>query len=443
MNNFADKRVTVMGLGNFGGGGGVTQWLVSQGARVLVTDMNQQEKLAASLEPLAEQIRTGQVALRLGGHDPRDFVETDAVIVNPAVPKPWDNQFVRAAQDAGVLVTTEINLTVERLPARHRVVAITGSAGKSTTSAMIHHILAATGRRCVFGGNIGGTLLPALSTSQIDEQTRVVLELSSAMLHWLAGWSPHVAVVTNLSPNHIDWHGSVDHYRLSKQNLLRCQQPGDIAVLGGNVREWSTRDGVTRISPTDADNVSGLAIPGSHNESNAALAVAAAVAIEAGTLSREDAIAAVRTFAGLPHRLQLVREVNGLRFFNDSKSTTPEATLLAVRAFERSPGLGKIHLIAGGYDKGSDLSPVAKLAPTLAGLYTVGKTGPKIAADAKAIGTPAIECETIENAMNAIRNRAREGDIVLLSPACASWGQFTNYERRGELFAALAREWTS
>lgn len=430
-----------MGLGNFGGGGGVTQWLASQGARVLVTDMNPAEKLATSLEPLARLVDAGKVTLRLGKHEVQDFVDTDMVVVNPAVPKPWANDYVRAAQDAGVHVTTEINLTVERLPARHRVVAITGSAGKSTTSAMIHHILQTTGRRCAFGGNIGGTLLPSLSNGTIDENTRVVLELSSAMLHWLAGWSPHVAVVTNLSPNHIDWHGGVDHYRLSKQNLLRCQQSGDIAILGGNVREWSTREGVTRICPSDNERVGGLAIPGEHNESNAALAVAAALALEAGELSAADAIAAVRTFAGLPHRLELVCSAGGVRFFNDSKSTTPEATLLAVRAFEVTPGLGKIHLIAGGYDKGSDLSPVAKLAPSLAGLYTVGKTGPKIAADALAAGKPAVECDTIEVAMKEIRQRAHAGDIVLLSPACASWGQFTNYERRGELFASLAKEW--
>ncbi len=432
-----------MGLGNFGGGGGVTQWLASQGAQVLLTDMNPAEKLAPSLESLAGLMNAGQVTLRLGGHNERDFIDTDMVVVNPAVPKPWTNDYVRAAQDAGVQVTTEINLTVERLPARDRVVAVTGSAGKSTTSAMIHHILQASGRRCVFGGNIGGTLLPALSSGLVDDQTRVVLELSSAMLHWLAGWSPHIAVVTNLSPNHIDWHGSVDHYRLSKQNLLRCQQKGDSAVLGGNVREWSTRDGVMRVCPSDNERVSGLAIPGEHNESNAALAVAAVLALEDADLTAADAIAAVRTFAGLPHRLQLVSEAGGIRFFNDSKSTTPEATLLAVRAFETAPGLGRIHLIAGGYDKGSDLSPVAKLAPRLAGLYTVGKTGPNIAADALAAGKPAVECETIDVAMEAIRDRARPGDIVLLSPACASWGQFTNYEKRGELFASLAQEWTS
>lgn len=440
--NFQGKRVTVMGLGNFGGGGGVTQWLCAQGARVLVTDMNPADKLGPSLDALRPLIDAGQVTLRLGGHDHRDFVDTDALVANPAVPKPWHNEFVRAAIDAGVHVTTEINLTIERLPERRRVVAITGSAGKSTTSAMIHHILERAGLPVVFGGNIGGTLLPALSSGAIATSTRVVLELSSAMLHWLAGWSPHVAVATNLSPNHLDWHGNLDHYRLSKQNILRCQSAGDTAILGPTLRDWATREGVNRIVVGEHDLVDGLAIPGQHNQSNAALAVAAAVALEGAALSRDAACDAVRSFPGLPHRLQLVHAVGGIRFFNDSKCTTPEATLLAIRSMEPQPGVGRVHLIAGGYDKGSDLAPIGKLALSLAGLYTIGKTGPAIDAHARDTGATATPCATLEGAMQAIRRAAKPGDVVLLSPACASWDQFTNYEKRGERFAALAKEWT-
>lgn len=441
MRDIEGKHITVMGLGRFGGGAGVSRYLASRGAHVLLTDLEPAEKLAPQLALLQPLIDRGAITLRLGGHNIADFTRCDAVVANPAVPKPWDNRFLRAAAAAGVPVTTEIRLLVEQLPQRQRVVGITGSMGKSTTSAMIHHILAATGRPALLGGNIGGSLLEALDPSSphpITAETFIVLELSNAMLYWLGeaspdcDWSPHIGVVTNISPNHIDWHGSLSHYTASKQRLLSRMQPGDVAVLGETVADWPAPQGVQRHIIAATQRLSGLAIPGIHNERNAAMAVEAALALDP-TLARDEAEAAVRTFAGLPHRLQFVGEVGGVRYFNDSKGTTPESCLLAIEAFRGE--LQRVHLIAGGYDKKSDLSPMARLAPQLAGLYTIGVTGPAIAAAASGRATA---CGTLENAMHAIHNRARPGDIVLLSPGCASWDQFENYEARGNLFTALA-----
>lgn len=452
--NLEGKRVTVMGLGRFGGGAGVTRWLCEQGATVLLTDIEPQEKLSASVAQIADLVKSGRVELRLGGHNVSDFTTCELVVANPAVPKPWENRFLRAAWAAGIGVTTEIELTVGGLPNRARVIGITGSAGKSTTSAMIHHVLVESGRRAVFGGNIGGSLLPELK--KMDEGTFVVLELSSAMLCWLGGlarlapgdlekaevgegWSPHTAVVTNLSANHLDWHGELNHYRRSKQEILRSQRAGDSAVLpkGSETGEWKTNAGVKRIEAEG--EVSGLAIPGRHNRRNARVAVEAVLAMRA-EVDRESAEQAVRTFAGLPHRLQLAASVGKdggtVRCFNDSKSTTPESCLLAVSAFEEAGecGAGKVHLIAGGYDKGSDLSAIGKLAAKLGGLYTIGKTGSAIAA---ASDGRAKECGTVEGAVEAAMKAARDGDVILLSPACASWDQFENYEKRGELFVEL------
>lgn len=452
---FEGKRITVMGLGRFGGGASVTRWLAERGASILLTDIEPEEKLVASIAQIDDLVKRGSVTLRLGGHNVSDFTTCDMVVANPAVPKPWENRFLRSAWAAGIPVTTEIGLTIANLPDRARVIGITGSAGKSTTSAMIHHILQVAGFKTVFGGNIGGSLLGAT----IDRETHVVLELSSAMLCWLGnlakvspgslhdtqaggGWSPRVAVVTNLSPNHLDWHGDIEHYRRSKQEILRSQGTGDAALLppGSESSGWPNAAGVRRITPTG--EIGGLSLPGAHNRRNAMVAVEAVAALEPA-IDRAACERAVRGFGGLPHRLQLAARIarsgGEVRCFNDSKSTTPEACLLAVNAFDEpgESGAARVHLIAGGYDKGSDLSVIGALAHRLAGLYTIGKTGPSIASSA---GSRARECGTVERAVAAALGEARAGDVILLSPACASWDQFENYEKRGERFVQAAEQ---
>lgn len=435
MGEFDGQRVTVMGLGRFGGGVGVARWLVERGADVLVTDLEPPEKLGSSVALIQDLVDRGSVALRLGGHNVSDFTDRDLVIASPAVPKPWDNRFLRAAGAAGVPVTTEMGLLVERLPNRAKVIAVTGSAGKSTTAAMIHHILSDGAAPSVFGGNIGGSLLNSLGR-EITAGTWVVLELSSFMLHWIGTgttFGPRLAVVTNCTSNHVDWHGTFEHYERSKKQILTHQRPGDVAVLDASVGSWNVAPGVTGIVVPVADRVSGLRIPGAHNQHNAAVAVRAATACDAG-VDRDAAEEAVRGFAGLPHRLQFVGNRAGVRCYNDSKATTPEATLLAIDAFADDPGAARVHLIAGGYDKGSDLSPISRAAPTLAGLYTIGQTGAGMAAEAGAKGR---YYGTLEKAVEAALGRTRPGDVLLMSPGCASWGQFENYEARGKRFAEL------
>ncbi len=450
MLDLAGKRVTVMGLGRFGGGIGVTRWLCSRGADVLVTDKDSAEDLADSVAKIRPLVDSGRVTLRLGEHNVSDFTTCDLVVANAAVPRPWENRFLRSAEAAGIPITTEISLTIEQLRERgvSRTVGITGSVGKSTTTAMVHHALTDVQAvaRVWMGGNIGGSLLGEME--RIGRDDVVVLELSSAMLYWLertleTKWSPRVAVVTNVSPNHIDWHGELGHYEASKRHLIEHQGEGDTSVLGSGVWEWrrSTKARAVRIE--DFMMARPLALPGEHNRTNAAGALAACLAI-APDMPREALEGAIAGFTGLAHRLALVAEAPlapgeaPVRFYNDSKSTTPESALKAVDAIAAMPGVGRgrVHLIAGGYDKGSDLSPIAHMAGDLGGLYTVGATGPAIAA---ASAGRAVECSTLERAVGAALERMRPGDALLLSPGCASWDQYVNFEQRGDEFVSLVR----
>ncbi|MCX5662629.1 MAG: UDP-N-acetylmuramoyl-L-alanine--D-glutamate ligase [Planctomycetota bacterium] len=475
MRELSSKRVVVMGLGRFGGGVGVSRFLASRGARVLVTDQAPADDLRGSLAKLAGL----PIDYRLGEHRADDFASADLVVINPAV-DPRNNPFIQAAVAAGVPLTSEIRLLIDHLPdrGRRRTIGITGSAGKSTTTAMIGHILnarlragALSGAEAVhIGGNLGGSLLDRIDT--IAPCDWVVLELSSFMLEGMADdtWSPHVAVVTNLAPNHLDRHGTLAEYAAAKQVILEHQTPHDVAILGPLPRglfhprtaqvkwleTWSNLVGKLEIP---------LLIPGEHNQLNARAAIEA---VGPAGVDRHDAAAALADFPGLPHRLQFVCEhggEGGVRYYNDSKATTPEAAELALRAFP--PGV--VHIILGGYDKGSDLAPLARFASRhCRAIYTLGVTGPAIAAaaaapelDAASVHGPSVDvpscgaagwgpddrakvvpCKNLDEAIAHAAGSARRGEVVLLSPACASWDQFENFERRGAAFVEAILKYT-
>lgn len=428
-------RVTVMGLGRFGGGLGVARWLLERGAFVTVTDLAPAEKLGASVAALEGWLGSGRLALKLGGHAEGDFSGADLVVANPAVPRPWENVYLEAARGAGVPITTEIGLVVERLRDRSRVIGVTGSAGKSTTVSMIGHALGAHGVSHRVGGNIGGSLLG--EAEGLADGTVVVLELSSFQLWWLGrdssgGWSPGIAVVTSFSENHADWHGGLEGYRRSKAEVCRWQRAGDWLVLAEGVEGFEGAPGVRvlRAAGFGEEAFRGMGhLPGAAMRSNAACA---ALAVECATgIAAAETLGTLGSFSALEHRMELVCERGGVRFINDSKCTTPRGARLAAETL----GVGCVHLIAGGYDKELDLSPIASLAGEVAGLYTIGQTGDAIAA----MAAGAERCGTLEEAVRRARARARDGEVVLLSPGHASWDQFENYEARGALFRALVR----
>jgi UDP-N-acetylmuramoylalanine--D-glutamate ligase len=429
MDDLKGRRVTVAGLGHFGGGIAVARWLVEQGAKVLVTDKEPAEKLADSLGLLADL----PIEYHLGGHREADFTDSHLVVTSPAVPP--SSSYILAAMRAGVPVSTEMRLFLERCPAR-RVVGVTGTKGKSTATALLGRMLQ-TRHTTHVGGNIGKSLLGELPRIKPDDI--VLLELSSYMLEYLRPmkWAPHVALVTFLSMDHTAWHGSHDAYIEAKINLVRNQTGDDYAILpeGATADRFAaaTRARVTRYRLGSCKSFDLPRLPGEHNQLNAQSAYLAAAKLG---VSWEDAQAAIREFGGLPHRLQLVHETGGVRYYNDSIATIPEAAVVACNAFPP----GKVIQIVGGSDKQLDMRPMCEaLKQRCKAILAIGQIGGHLAELSRG-GTARVErFEHLADAMKLAKSIAESGDIVLLSTGTASYGYFTNFEHRGNEFVRLAR----
>jgi UDP-N-acetylmuramoylalanine--D-glutamate ligase len=432
MTSLSGKQITVAGLGRFGGNIAAARWLVGQGARVLVTD----QASAADMGDSVRQLDGLPVEFRLGEHREEDFTKADLVVASPAIPP--NSQYLLAAKNAGVPVTTEIRLFVERCVAP--VIGVTGTKGKSTTTALLGRMLSAKYRTWT-GGNIGGSLLANLP--EFEPTHIVVLELSSYMLEHLKAmsWSPHVALVTMVAADHIAWHGSVEAYHDAKRNIVRFQRPDDVAVLNGHDPGASafTAGIASRVVtyPLNDSKSFDLTLPGAHNQLNAQGAFAAAHVLG---VTWEQAQAAIADFPGLPHRLQLVHEADGVRYYNDSIATIPEAAIAALESFAPK----RVLQIVGGYDSGAPLGPMCNaLTERAKAVFCIGTIGPQIAAmlgeSTSQSAAEVYDCGDLATAVKLARQKANAGDIVLLSTGCKSYDQFTNFEQRGDRFIALAR----
>jgi len=452
VSRYAGKRVTVMGLGLFGGGAGAARFFAQEGARVTVTDAKGAEGLEPSLKALAGL----PLELHLGGHEERDFREADLIVANPAV-KP-ESPYLQAARDAGAEVKTEVSVFAELCPAR--MVGVTGSNGKSTTTALAGAMIKSSGIRTWVGGNIGGSLLERLDEMGRDDVA--VVELSSFQLPYLGeiGKSPHVGVLTNLSPNHLDRHGTMEAYAEAKSHIFRHQEEGDFAVLGWSLggRDWWS--GLTAgkvlgfgLSRGNGDGawleggelwlgrggegksfarVDDVGLVGEHNLENVLAGACAAWVVGADPGRFAEAL---RGFKPLEHRLELVRSLNGVDYYNDSIATTPESAIAGLRSF---PGR-RIVLIAGGYDKGLEFSALAKeVAERAAAVIMLGATAEKLEATIAGASPPTTlevkRARDLAEAVNRAREMAGEGAVVLLSPACASYDMFRNFAERGNAF---------
>jgi UDP-N-acetylmuramoylalanine--D-glutamate ligase len=432
--NYHGQRTTIMGLGHFGGGAAAARWLAQQGAIVTVSDQADETALADVLPSLAD---VPIAAWRLGGHRKEDFSDADLIVVNPAVRpnSPW----LDVARKTGARLCTELELFLEHCPAH--VIGVTGSNGKSTTAAMIASILRADGRRVFLGGNIGGSLLSELPEMRPDDW--VVLEISSFQLWHFSPEvkMPHIAVVTNCSPNHLDWHADFADYAAAKQRMLTGQTDSDFAVLNtfdAEVTRWKSCVRGQLAGMPSFDHLPVLPIPGRHNEINAACASAAAVAAGCRESSLRQGL---EQFHPLPQRLELVATIAGRRFYNDSTATTPESTIAALQSLTTP-----VWLLVGGKSKGFDFGPLtAAIANHAGGAAAFGLAREELFSQiaAKNRNLPSVAVETMDEALAWCWSQSKPGDAIILSPACASTDQFRNFRHRGERFTELVLQLSS
>ena len=422
------RRATVLGLGRFGGGVAAARYLAHTGTAVTISDQASADELADSIAQLAD---VAIARWQLGGHCDRDVRDADLVVVNPAIPP--SHPQLQLAQRLGVPVTTEIELFLQACPAR--VAGVTGTHGKSTTSAMLAAILEAAGMRVWLGGNIGHSLLPKLPQLAADDW--VVLELSSFQLARLSGETrvADLAVITGCSEDHLQWHGGRAAYCAAKQRLLQFQQPGDLAVLNVSDEEVSSWTGLVRgecILPVPIESLPALRVPGAHNQTNASLAAAAALAIG---IDRQSVNLALSRYAGLPYRIFDLGSCGGVRFYNAAAATTPAATAAALAAVP-----APVWLLAGGADKGLPLEPLCDaVGKFAAGVILYGRAAPawrEVLADR----VPQRQVEVasdLHTAMSIACQYVSPPASILCSPGCASYDQFANFLGRGELFTSL------
>jgi UDP-N-acetylmuramoylalanine--D-glutamate ligase len=461
---FAGKRVTVMGLGTRAGGVGVARYLAEQGAIVTVTDGRTAEELAESLRQLADL----PIRYVLGRHEERDFTPegADVVVRNPGVRR--TSPFLRLARETGVAIEMEMSLFFRVCPAP--IIGITGTKGKTTTTTLCATMLAAWDGRTVLAGNMGVSALAQLP--RITAETPVVIELSSWQLEALDehGLAPRIAVLTNIDQDHLDTYAGFDEYAATKRSIARhlrqedwlvvnaddpeARRAGDHTRAGiipfgrrdrGDVGAWVTgetlvwrADGQEAVIPLPSNPV----LHGPHQAANVAAAAAAALLRGAPPAA---VVAGVHAFSGLRDRMERVAEIGGVEYVNDTAATAPAAAVAALRALAGR----RVHVIAGGADKGLDLTPLAEAARDHAcTVYLLhGTATPRLGESLSRLLVPTRgPFHSMATAVQAAAAAAAPGEVVLLSPGCASFGLFRDEFERGERFReavadlALARE---
>jgi UDP-N-acetylmuramoylalanine--D-glutamate ligase len=450
MMDLKNKRVLVVGLGK--SGLSAAMFLRAQGARVTVSDARSAMALAKEIPALLE----AGIMVESGGHGLLTFRRQDLIVVSPGVP--MDTPEVKQVVAFGLPVIGELELASRYL--QGQVVAITGSNGKTTTTTLVGKIFRDSGLPTQVGGNIG---LPVIDlVAQSTPETVNVLEVSSFQLETVEEFHPRVAVILNITPDHLDRHGSFEKYVAAKERIFERQGAQDALVLNGDDRVtqmgaaraksevfWFSGTKAVRRGAFVRDGlivwvekeggvtepvmpVSEVPLKGAHNIENVLAAVCVA---RLEKVPAESIRASVATFTAVEHRLELVRKLNRVEFYNDSKATNVDATMKAVASFPKG-----IHLILGGKDKDSDYGSMAELLKKrVKVVYTIGSAAEKIERQLHGV-VKMVAAKTMQTAVAEAAKAAVAGDVVLLSPACSSFDQFENYEHRGQVFRQLVNE---
>ena len=441
------KRVLVVGLARTGVA--TAQFCAARGAMVTATDARTEGEIGDAVAPLT----AAGVKLELGGHGEKTFLEQDLIVPSPGVPA--DAPLLQAARAKSIAIWSEIELADRFLDGR--LIGITGSNGKTTTTSLIEHILKSAGVPTILAGNIGTPLISQVERT--SDKTVTVVELSSFQLELIETFRPNISVFLNLTPDHLDRHQTLEAYGAAKARIFENQTEADNAVLNADdpatapyaptkphVFWFSRKQRVAQGAFVRESEIvfrhdgkeetilklQDIPLAGAHNVENV---LAAVVATRLAGANPASIARGVRSFAGVEHRLEFVAEIGGVRYYNDSKATNVDATLKALDAFP-----GRILILLGGKDKGSDYTVLQKPLREKAILaLLIGAAAEKI--EKQITGSVAIErAGTIERALETASHAARPGDVVLLAPACASFDQFQNYEHRGRVFKDLVHQ---
>ena len=446
--NVAGKNITVIGIGisNLP----LIKYLVSLGANVTACDRRSAEDLGENyteLENLGVKFNLGDGYL--------NNLSGDMIFKTPGMR--YDVPELLKAKKNGSIVTSEMEVFFDVCPSH--IIAVTGSDGKTTTTTLIHKMMTDAGYKTWLGGNIGNPLLT--DTEKMKENDWVILELSSFQLHTMRK-SPEIAVITNISPNHLDMHKDYKEYIDAKKNIMLYQNEGDTLIVNADNQvtadigksangavKYFSRNGMADVyldrniikrGIVEILNIKDIKIPGMHNVEN----YMAAIAAVSGLVSKDVIVNVAKTFGGVEHRIELVRTLDGVKYYNSSIDSSPNRTINTLRVFPN-----KVIMIAGGKDKGI---PYDEIGPALAEhvkvLILIGATSDKIqeALDAEINKTgngkdiEVIRATSYENAVNTARSKAHDGDVVLLSPASTSFDMFRNFEERGNLFKKIVNE---
>ncbi|MGA2430862.1 MAG: UDP-N-acetylmuramoyl-L-alanine--D-glutamate ligase [Candidatus Acidiferrum sp.] len=442
-----NKRVLVVGLARTGVA--TALFCAARGAAVTATESRTEAEIGENVA----RLRSAGVTLELGGHQEKTFLQQELIVPSPGVPA--DFPLLLTARANGVTIWSEIELAYRFL--HGTLIGITGSNGKTTTTALVEHILRTAAFPTVLAGNIGTPLISCVENTK--RNTITVVELSSFQLELIETFRPNISLFLNLTPDHLDRHRSMDVYGAAKARIFENQTEEDAAILNADdlavtpyaparrrVYWFSRKQRVAEGAYLHGDDImfrhegaeetiltrGEIPLVGAHNLENV---LAAVVATRLAGATAPAVTKGIRSFAGVEHRLEFVAEVNGVRYYNDSKATNVDATLKALDAFP-----GRILIILGGKDKGSDYTVLQNPLREKAILaLLIGAASEKI--ETQIAGSVAIErAGTLKRAVEIASRAARPGDVVLLAPACASFDQFENYEHRGRVFKDLVRQ---